>query len=129
MELKCIEAKWNKVESGTCFVQYDVKLKTESGQNVYNRSGYNMEGTKVCNLKDFAHVSEIQLTVRFKTANKSVTARVSQSPLGSLSSRIYGRNISYLNLILFLLKKYVLYCCRNNTQHKSMLIYKLMKIA
>jgi len=39
---KCIEVKWNKVESGACYVKYEVVLKSASGSNEYNNSGYNI---------------------------------------------------------------------------------------
>ena len=31
---KCIEVKWNKVESGACYAKYKVVLKSASGSTV-----------------------------------------------------------------------------------------------
>ena len=77
---KCIEVKWNKVESGACYVKYKVVLKSASGSNEYNNSGYNI-GEMTCSFLTFSSVTDVQLTVTFKSTSRNVTAKVSDTPL------------------------------------------------
>ena len=78
---KCIEVKWNKVESGACYVKYEVALKSASGSNKYSNSGYNIGEMTVCSFLSFSNVTDVQLTVRFKSTSRSATAKVSDTPL------------------------------------------------
>ena len=57
---KCIEVKWNKVETGACYVKYEVVLKSASESNVYGKTGYN---------------------IGVKSTSRNVTAKVSNTPL------------------------------------------------
>ena len=74
---KCIEVKWNKVEAGACYVNYEVVLKSASGSAVYNASGCNIGKKKICSFPNFSNVAVVQLTVTFKSTSKRVTAKVS----------------------------------------------------
>ena len=78
---KCIEVKWNKVESGACYVKYEVVLKSASGSNEYNNSGYNIGEMTMCSFLTFSNVTDVQLTVSFKSTSKIVSANVSDTPL------------------------------------------------
>ena len=78
---KCIEVKWNKVESGACYVKYEVVLKSTSGSNEYNNSGYNIGNMTMCSFLSFSNVTDVQLTVSFKSTSRNVTAKVSDTPL------------------------------------------------
>ena len=77
----CFEVKWNKVESGACYVKYEVVLKSASGSNEYNYSGYNIAEINECSILTYSNVTDVQLTVRFKSTSRNVTAKVSDSPL------------------------------------------------
>ena len=80
-EAKCVEVKWNKVEAGTCYVKYEVVLKNTSGSNEYSNSGYNIGEMTMCSFPTFSSVTDVQLTVSFKSTSRSVTAKVSNTPL------------------------------------------------
>ena len=93
-EFKCVEVKWNKLESGACFVKYDVKLYDASRKQIYNKKGNNFGEMKICNLTKFDDVIDVQLTVTFKTLSKSVTAKVSNSPIPSTATVTKGKTVS-----------------------------------
>ena len=78
---KCIEVKWNKVESGACYVKYEVVLKSASGSNEYSNYGYNIGEMTMCRFTTYINVTDVQLTVRFKSTSRNVTAKVSDTPL------------------------------------------------
>ena len=78
---KCVEVKWNKVESGACFVKYDVKLKDAFGNHLHNKIVYNIGETKICNLSDIANIANVDLMVSFKSTYKNITAKVSETPI------------------------------------------------
>ena len=78
---RCVEVKWNKVESGVCYVQYEVVLKNASGSNEYSNVGYNIGEMTMCSFLTFTNVTDVQLTVRFKSTSRNVTAKVSDTPL------------------------------------------------
>ena len=73
--------QWNKVESGACSVKYEVVLKSASGSIKYSASGYNIGKKKACGLATVSTVTDVQLTVTFKSTSKNVTAKVSETPL------------------------------------------------
>jgi len=77
----CVEVKWKKVESGACYVKYEVVLKNVSGSNEYSNSGYNIGKMTMCTFTTFSNVTDVQLTVSFKSASRNVTAKVSDTPL------------------------------------------------
>ena len=78
---KCIEVKWNRVESGACYVKYEVVLKSASGHDEYSSSGYNIGNMIICSFLTFIGVTDVQLTVSFKSTSRNVTAKVSDTPL------------------------------------------------
>ena len=39
---RCVEVKWNKAESGACYVKYEVKFKNSSGNYLYTETVYNI---------------------------------------------------------------------------------------
>ena len=78
---KCVEVKWNKVESGACYVKYEIVLKNASGSNEYSFSGYDIGEIAKCNLLTYKYVTDVQLTVSFKSTSKSVSASISDTPL------------------------------------------------
>ena len=88
---KCVEVKWNKLESGACFVKYDVKLYDASRKQIYNKKGNNIGEMKICNLTKFDDISDVQLTVNFKTLSKSIAAKVSNSPIPSAATVTSGK--------------------------------------
>ena len=77
----CVEVKWNKVESGACYVKYEVLLKNASGSNEYGNSGYNIGKMTMCRFATYSNVTDVQLTVSFKSTSRNVTAKVSDTPL------------------------------------------------
>ena len=78
---KCIEVKWNKVETGACYVKYEVVLKSASESNVYGKTGYNIGEMTICSFLTYSNVTDVQLTVSFKSTSRNVTAKVSNTPL------------------------------------------------
>ena len=78
---KCIEVKWNKVGSGAYYVKYEVVLKSASGSNEHSYSEYNIGKTTMCSFLNFSNVTDVQLTVSFKSTSRNVTAKVSDTPL------------------------------------------------
>ena len=97
-EFQCVEVKWNKLISGACFVKYEVKLNDASKKQIYNKKGNNFGEMKICNLTKFDDVIDVQLTVTFKTLSKSITAKVSNSPIPSSASFMKkGRMIHVYN--------------------------------
>jgi len=80
---KCVEVKWNKVEAGACYVKYEVVLKNASGSNEYSNSGYNIGNMTMCSFLTFSNITDVQLTVSFKSTSRNVTANVSDTPLNT----------------------------------------------
>ena len=77
----CVEVKWNKVEAGACYVKYDVVLKNASGRKEYGKAGYNIGKMTMCSFLSFSNVTDVQLTVSFKSTSRNVTSKVSNTPL------------------------------------------------
>ena len=77
---RCIEVKWNKTESGACYVNYEVKFKNASGNYLYTETGYNIAEIQKCNLTNILDITDVQLTVSFKTTKKNFTAKVFREP-------------------------------------------------
>ena len=86
----CVEVKWNKVESGACYVKYEVVLKNESGSNEYSYSGYNIGEVPKCSFLTYSNVTDVQLTVSFKSASRNVTAKVSDTPITTPTTTTTG---------------------------------------
>ena len=82
---KCDEVKWNKVEAGACYVKYEVVLKSASGIDEYSNSGYNIGNMTMCSFLTFSNVTDVQLTVSFKSTSRNVTTIVSDTPLNTPS--------------------------------------------
>ena len=80
-EPRCITIEWNKAESGACFVKYDVTFKNASGHSLHTQTGYNIGGMNVCNLTAYVNITNVQLVVSFKSTSKTVTAKVSETPI------------------------------------------------
>jgi len=78
---KCIEVKWNKVQAGACYVKYEVVLKNASGNNEYVKAGYNIGEMTMCSFLNFSSVTDVQLTVSFKSTSRYVTTKVSGTQL------------------------------------------------
>ena len=76
-ESKCVEVKWNRAESGTCYVKYEVAFKNISGNYVFYEIGYNIGGMKKCSLPNNTNITEVRLAVSFRSATKSFSAKVS----------------------------------------------------
>ena len=83
---KCIEVKWNKVEAGACFVKYEVVLKNASGSDEYSYSRYNIGEMTMCRFLTFSSVTDVQLTVSFKSTSRIVNTKVSDTPLTTPTS-------------------------------------------
>ena len=67
--------------AGACYVKYEVVLKNASGCNEYSNSGYNIGEMTICSFLTFSSVTDVQLTVSFKSTSRIVTAKVSKTPL------------------------------------------------
>jgi len=80
---RCVEVKWNKVESGACYVKYEVVLKSTSGRNEYSNYGYNIGEMTMCRFTTYSNVTNVQLTVTFKSTSKNFTAEVSDTTLST----------------------------------------------
>ena len=80
---KCVEVKWNKVESGACYVKYEVVLKSATGSAQYSDFGYNIGVMTMCRFAAYSNVTDVQLTVTFKSSSKNFTAEVSETPLST----------------------------------------------
>ena len=87
---KCVEVKWNKVESGVCYVKYEVVLKSASGSNEYSNSGYNIGEMTMCRFTTYSNVTDVQLTVTFKSTSKHFTAEVSDTTLSTPAPTLPG---------------------------------------
>ena len=81
---KCFEVKWDKVQSGACFVKYEVILKNASGRDLYIKTGYNIGRLQTCTLKDSTDVANVQLTVSFIDSSKTVIEKVPTAPINTL---------------------------------------------
>ena len=77
----CIEVKWTRLESGACYVKYEVKFKNELGTFAYTEVGYNVNEMDKCKIPSNMNITEIQLTVSFKSESKSFTVPVSEGPI------------------------------------------------
>jgi len=86
---KCVEVKWNKVESGACYVKYEVVLKSASGSVECSNLGYNIGNMTMCREAPYSNVTDVQLTVSFKSTSKSSTAKVSNISVSTPSSTIH----------------------------------------
>ena len=84
-ESKCVEVKWNKVESGVCYVKYQVVLRNASGSAICNETGYNIGEMMMCNLSSTRIITNVQLTVSFKATTKNVIANVAETPFSTIS--------------------------------------------
>ena len=80
---KCVEVKWNKVESGACYVKYEVVLLNASGSIEYSDSGFSIGKMTMCSFTPYSNVTDVQLTVSFKSTSRNVTAKVSETPLST----------------------------------------------
>ncbi|XP_065056116.1 uncharacterized protein LOC135684468 isoform X1 [Rhopilema esculentum] len=77
----CVEVKWTKAESGACYVKYEVKLKNASGTVVYTETGYNIDEVKKCKIPGNVNITDVEMTMSFKTTSKVFTAKVSETPI------------------------------------------------
>ena len=79
----CVQVQWNKVESGACYVKYEVVLRNASGGYQNSDSGYNIGEMKICSFETFSNATDVQLTVSFKATSTNVTANVSDTPIST----------------------------------------------
>ena len=77
------------MESGACIVKYDVTLKDATGKYYYKATGYNIRETKICNLTNFADITNVEMIVSFK----NITSMVSKAKIITPSSTSPGMNI------------------------------------
>ena len=80
---KCVEVKWNKAKSGACCVKYAVVLKDASGNVLHVREGCNIYKMKICSLKVYTGVANVQLTAKFKNISKTVFEKVSEQSIST----------------------------------------------
>ncbi|XP_065054129.1 uncharacterized protein LOC135682953 isoform X2 [Rhopilema esculentum] len=76
----CVEVKWTKAESGACYVKYEVRLKNASG-TVYTETGYNIDEIKKCKIQGNVNITDVEMTMSFKSTSKVFTAKVSETPI------------------------------------------------
>ena len=81
----CVEVKWTKAESGACYVKYEVKLKSASGAVVYTEAGYNIDEIKKCKIPGNVNITDVEMTMSFKSTSKVFTAKVSEKPIPTTS--------------------------------------------
>ncbi|XP_065054125.1 uncharacterized protein LOC135682952 isoform X2 [Rhopilema esculentum] len=77
----CVEVKWTKAESGACYVKYEVKLKNASGIVVYTETGYNIDEIKKCKIPRNVNITDVEMTMSFKSTSKFFTAKVAETPI------------------------------------------------
>eukprot|EP00795_Rhopilema_esculentum_P014964 gene14964-6117_t len=77
----CVEAKWTKAESGACHVKYELRLKDALGIVVYTETGYNINEIKKCKIPGNVNITDVEMTMSFKTISKIYTAKVSEAPI------------------------------------------------
>ena len=99
---KCVEMKWRKFESGACVVKYNVRLKNTLASFLYTKDGFNIGEMKICNLLAYDYITLVQLTVSFKSVNKSAIAKVpgrsTVSPLNrAVPSKLNSSNIHIIH--------------------------------
>ena len=75
--LRCLEVRWNQVQSGACYVKYTVTLKNAYGNNLYSEARYNIGRMRVCNAPLYNRATFAELTVSFKSTSKNFTASFS----------------------------------------------------
>ena len=92
---KCIEVKWNKLEAGACYVQYEVVVKSASGIIENSSLGYNIGNMTMCSFATFRHITDVQVTVSFKATSKIVTAKVTDTPISTPASATPGMTHVY----------------------------------
>ena len=80
IELGCLEVMWNKINSGACYVRFDLVLKTGSGASVFKRTGHNIYKVRICDMQAVIKVANVQLIVSFRNAVRYVSLNVSQEP-------------------------------------------------
>ena len=78
---ECVEVKWKKVEAGACYIKYEVVLKNASGGIEYATEGCNIAEKTLCSYLTFSSVTDVQLTVSFKSTSRIITTKVSDTPL------------------------------------------------
>ena len=86
----CVEVKWNRVQAGACYVKYEVILRNASSDVISSETGYNIGEMMMCDLPSNRYITYVDLTVSFKTASKSFTANVTESPVSSLAPLTQG---------------------------------------
>ncbi|XP_065054130.1 uncharacterized protein LOC135682954 isoform X1 [Rhopilema esculentum] len=77
----CVEVKWTKAESGACYVKYELRLKDASGIVVYTETGYNIDQIKKCKIPRNVNITEVEMTMSFKSTSKVFTAKVAETPI------------------------------------------------
>ena len=83
----CVEVKWKRLESGACYVKYEVKFQNASGSFVYSEVGYNVNEMIKCNMSTGLNITKVQMTVSFKNASRNFTVSVLAGPIPSTTAR------------------------------------------
>ena len=94
---RCIEVKWKKIESGACYVKYDIEFKNESGNHLlYYETGYNIGEIKPCNLTEYDYITKVVLRISFNYSSNNFTTKV----LDYLASntKVIGKYIYFILL-------------------------------
>ena len=95
---KCIDVFWNQIQSGACYVQYNVTLKDASGAYLYSSGRYNNRNIRVCDTPTYNRAHYAQLTVSFKNQTSNTTTRItSPSTTASItpsSTSSYGPSVA-----------------------------------
>ena len=94
IDSKCVEVNWSKIESGDCYVKYDMRFKNASGKYLPNKSAYNVGEMKLCNLTDYDNITKVELTVRLQTTARSIKANVSNPRINSPATGMSRKKLS-----------------------------------
>ena len=89
----CVEVNWRKVESGACYVKYEVVLKNALGSDIYSETGYNIGETRICRFAAYSNVTDVALIVTFKATSKNVTGKVSDTPVSTPLTTTQGMTL------------------------------------
>ena len=87
---QCFNVKWSRLQSGACSVKYEVTVKSASGNNVYNGSGYDIDYVQICNLTVDTNITDVYLNVSFNKSFKIVTLKASGTPVSTPRPTIPG---------------------------------------
>ena len=87
---ECVKLKWNKAESGACYVKYEVVIRNASGSDLRSVTVYNIGEMIICGFATNSNVTHAQLTVSFKAVSRIVAANVSDESIHTQASTSEG---------------------------------------